>query len=81
MLNILLAEDNFDLGTIMAEELEKNGYAVALAHDGEEACAQLLSRLAIPEVLRRFALMGDRPPVWLVQQEFQEGRTTLQHLY
>ena len=37
MLNILLAEDNFDLGTIMAEELEKNGYSVALAHDGEEA--------------------------------------------
>ena len=37
MLNILLAEDNFDLGTIMADELEKNGYSVSFTHDGEEA--------------------------------------------
>ena len=37
MLNILLVEDNTDLCTIMAQELERNGYAVTLAHDGEEA--------------------------------------------
>ena len=38
MLNILLVEDNFDLSAIMAEELEKNGYLVSVAHDGEEGC-------------------------------------------
>lgn len=37
MLNILLVEDNFDLGAIMMQELERNGYSVTLAHDGEDA--------------------------------------------
>lgn len=37
MLNILLVEDNLDLGAIMMQELERNSYGVTLAHDGEYA--------------------------------------------
>ena len=37
MLNILLVEDNLDLGAIMMQELERNSYGVTLAHDGEDA--------------------------------------------
>ncbi|MBE7075746.1 MAG: response regulator transcription factor [Clostridiales bacterium] len=37
MLNILVVEDNIDLGTLICSELEKNCYIVSFAENGEKA--------------------------------------------
>lgn len=37
MLNILVAEDNIDLCSLVCAELERNGYLASFAHNGEEA--------------------------------------------
>jgi DNA-binding response OmpR family regulator len=43
MCNILLAEDDIDLGTVMQQYLIMNGFGVSLARDGAEAFRQFRS--------------------------------------
>lgn len=43
-LNILLAEDDKNLGTIIKKELEEENYTIDLVHDGVEAVLQFIER-------------------------------------
>jgi two-component system, cell cycle response regulator DivK len=49
MVKILLVEDNASIRDMLMRRLRRRGFAVALAGDGEEACA--LARAELPDLI------------------------------
>lgn len=60
MSRILIADDDRELCSLLSEYLQREGFAVDLAHDGEEALARLHSATQRPDLLILDVMMPGR---------------------
>jgi signal transduction histidine kinase/ActR/RegA family two-component response regulator len=85
---ILLAEDDAAVRMVAAEMLQRAGYAVVVASDGDEAlrllgeevvdlivCDAMMPRMTGPQLIEAIRAAGDRTPVVLMSGQSQEGAT------
>ncbi len=83
---ILLAEDEAAVRMVVVEMLERAGYEVVAASDGDEAlrllgteaidlivCDAMMPRMTGPELIAALRATGDRTPVVLVSGQSQDG--------